>query len=48
MKAGQDGMHLRVIFDLIYQIGKRAQRVKIQFSVLIEMLYMTLYQIPSQ
>lgn len=35
---------LRVTSNLIYQIGKRIQRIKAQFSALIESLYTTLYQ----
>lgn len=37
-------MYLRVTSNLIYQIGKRIQRIKAQFSALIESPYTTLYQ----
>ena len=37
-------MYLRVTSNLIYQIGKRIQRIKAQFSALIESLYTTLCQ----
>lgn len=36
--------YLRVTSNLIYQIGKRIQRIKAQFSALIESLYTTLCQ----
>ena len=36
--------HLRVVPDLNYQIGNRAQRIKTIFVTLIESPYTTLYQ----
>ncbi len=36
--------YLRVTSNLIYQIGKRIQRIKAQFSALMESPYTTLYQ----
>lgn len=36
--------HLRVVFDLNYQIGNRAQLIKTSLVTLIESPYTTLYQ----